>query len=76
MTTLGEPVGLEHDAQGSASAPVTLVLYGDDECPATSREWPTVTVPEERPGNRLRLAFQTFSLGAIHPRKGLTRAPG
>jgi protein-disulfide isomerase len=64
---LSRPVG-EHDhAQGPASAPVTLVEYGDYECPYCGAAYPIVKEIQRRLGDRLRFVFRNFPLTTIHP---------
>ena len=61
------PVG-EHDhAQGPASAPVTLVEYGDYECPHCGRAYPIVKRIQKRLGNRLRFVYRNLPLAELHP---------
>ena len=65
--TLAVPVGEPDHARGSASAPVTLVQYGDYECPYTQRSQPIVRGLEQRLGERLRFVFRHVPLSQIHP---------
>jgi protein-disulfide isomerase len=61
------PVG-EHDhAQGPANAPVTLVEYGDYECPHCGRAYPIVKRIQKRLGNRLRFVYRNLPLAELHP---------
>jgi protein-disulfide isomerase len=63
---LASPVG-EHDHfLGSPSAPVTLVEYGDFECPHCGQAYPAVREIRESLGDRLRLVFRNFPLATIH----------
>ncbi len=65
--TLRFPVS-EHDhAQGPADAPVTLVEYGDFECPYCGQAHPIVQEVQRRLGDRLRFVFRHFPLTEIHP---------
>ncbi len=58
----------EHDhVQGLATAPVTLVEYGDYECPYTRRAEPIRKAIQGRFGDRLRFVFRNFPLTQIHP---------
>lgn len=54
-------------AIGSADAPVTLVEYGDYECPHCRRAHPVVNRLRARFGDRLRFIFRNFPLTQIHP---------
>ena len=61
------PVGEDDHAQGLATAPVTLVEYGDFECPHCGRAHPIVQAVQRRMGNRLRFVYRHFPLTEIHP---------
>ncbi len=54
-------------AQGPADAPLTLVMYGDFECPYTRRARPIVHRLRQEFGDRLRYAFRNFPLAQVHP---------
>src|SRR5258708_1147919 len=72
MTTalqLVMPVKLGRDhIRGSRSAPVTLLEYGDYQCPYCAAAHAFVEVVRQRMGDALRFAFRSFPLTAIHPR--------
>ena len=53
--------------QGPADAPVTLVEYGDYECPYCGAAYPIVKEVQERLGDRLRFVFRNFPLATSHP---------
>lgn len=62
------PVDPDRDhIQGPDDAPVTLVEYGDYECPHCGRAHPIVRRIQERMGDRLRFVFRNFPLTEIHP---------
>jgi protein-disulfide isomerase len=61
------PVSARDHAQGPADAPVTLVEYGDYECPHCGRAYPIVKEVQRRLGSRLRLVFRNFPLSESHP---------
>jgi len=61
------PVGPRDHAQGPATAPVTLVEYGDFECPYCGRAYPIVKSVQKQLGTRLRFVFRNFPLTEIHP---------
>jgi protein-disulfide isomerase len=65
--TLTMPVGDRDHAQGPANAPVTLVEYGDYECPHCGRAHPIVKDVQRRLGKKLRFVFRHFPLATIHP---------
>ena len=53
--------------QGSAGAPVTLVQYGDYECPYCGEAYPIVKEVQARMGERLRFVFRNFPITTSHP---------
>lgn len=58
----------EHDhVRGRADAPVTLVEYGDYECPHCARAHPVVERVRARLGDKLRFVFRNFPLQEAHP---------
>jgi len=60
------PVGDHDHAQGPANAPVTLVEYGDFECPHCRQAYPIVKEVRSRLGSRLRFVFRNFPLTKLH----------
>jgi protein-disulfide isomerase len=67
-TTLTEPVDEERDhVQGAADAAVTLVEYGDYECPYCGAAYPIVKEIQARMGDRLRFVFRNFPITTSHP---------
>jgi protein-disulfide isomerase len=64
---LTQPVadGRDH-IQGPAEAPVTLVEYGDYECPYCGAAYPIVKQVQERMGPRLRFVFRNFPITTSH----------
>lgn len=65
---LKPPVHAEDHAQGDSGAPVTLVEYGDYQCPYCGQAYPIVKRVQRRLGKRLRFVFRNFPLTEIHPR--------
>jgi protein-disulfide isomerase len=62
------PVSEDRDhIQGSADARVTLVEYGDYECPYCGEAYPIVKDIQERMGERLRFVFRNFPISTSHP---------
>lgn len=58
----------KHDhLQGPTDAPVTLLEYGDYQCPACGAAHPLVKALQERLGGQLCFAFRNFPLTNIHP---------
>src|SRR5207247_2032781 len=49
------------------NAPVTLVEYGDFECPHCGRAYPIVKEVRRRLGDDLRYVFRHFPLTQSHP---------
>jgi formate-nitrite transporter family protein len=52
---------------GPDDAPVTLVEYGDYECPHCGRAYPIVHRVQKAFGRRLRFVFRNFPLAESHP---------
>ena len=65
--TLAIPVTDADHAKGRADAAVTLVEYGDYQCPACGMAYPFVQQILERNGDRLRFVFRNFPLSQAHP---------
>jgi protein-disulfide isomerase len=61
------PVSDRDHVQGAADAVVTLVEYGDYECPYCGRAYPIVKEVQRRLGTQLRFVFRNFPLGEMHP---------
>lgn len=64
--TLKTPVSNRDHALGPTDAPVTLVEYGDYECPYCGRAFPIVQAVRRRLGDQLRFVFRNFPLTQIH----------
>jgi protein-disulfide isomerase len=64
---LAVPVSSDDHARGPASAPLTLVEYGDYECPYCGAAYPIVKQIERTLGDQLRSVFRNFPLGEVHP---------
>jgi protein-disulfide isomerase len=65
---LAVPVDERRDhIQGPATAPATLVEYGDFECPYCGMAHPIVKALQERLGPNLRFVFRHFPLLTVHP---------
>jgi protein-disulfide isomerase len=67
MPTLTLEVGDRDHVQGRADAPVTLVEYGDYECPHCGRAYPIVKAVQHHLGAALRFVFRNFPLREVHP---------
>jgi protein-disulfide isomerase len=53
--------------QGPADAAVTLVEYGDYECPYCGAAYPIIKKVQDRMGERLRFVFRNFPISTSHP---------
>jgi protein-disulfide isomerase len=62
LTRLAVPVGPDDHVRGPAEAPVTLVEYGDFECPYCGVAYPVVKALERKYGDKLRVVFRSFPL--------------
>jgi protein-disulfide isomerase len=67
VARLSPPVSERDHSQGPTDAPVTLVEYGDFECPYCGEAHPIVKALQARMGERLRFVFRNFPLSNIHP---------
>ncbi len=67
MTQLHPDVSATDHSEGPADAPVTLVEYGDYECPHCGRAHPIVKAIQQAMGDSLRFVFRNFPLAEIHP---------
>jgi protein-disulfide isomerase len=64
------PVTSRDHVLGRDDAPVTLVEYGDYECPYCGMAEPVVKQLLQRFGDRLRFVFRHFPLTEAHPHAG------
>ena len=67
MSRLKPEVSNADHRSGPEGAPVTLVEYGDYECPYCGQAYPIVKEVQKALGPRLRFVFRNFPLGEIHP---------
>ena len=69
VAELTMPVSEDRDhIAGPANAPVTLVEYGDYECPYCGAAYPIVKEVQARMGDSLRFVFRNFPISTAHPR--------
>lgn len=61
------PVNDADHVAGSPDAAITLVEYGDFECPHCGRAYPVLQRLQEQMGDDLRLVFRNFPLRESHP---------
>jgi protein-disulfide isomerase len=67
MGTLRVPVTQHDHSKGPANAPVTLVEYGDFECPGCGAAYPIVNLVLQHFGPKLQFVFRHFPLTQVHP---------
>lgn len=67
MSHLTPPVGLIDHIQGNADAPLTLVEYGDFECPYCGAMYGVIKTVQRILGPKLRFVFRHFPLSEMHP---------
>jgi protein-disulfide isomerase len=61
------PLGDRDHVLGPADAPVSLVEYGDYECPYCGMAYPVVASILERMRDSIRFAYRHFPLTQLHP---------
>jgi len=67
-TPILTPAVSERDhSQGPADAPITLVEYGDYQCPYCGAAYPVVKRLQADLGKKLRFVFRNFPLTQMHP---------
>ena len=64
---LAVPVSPRDHIRGRIDAPVTLVEYGDFECPHCGRAYHIVKSAERALGKKLAVVYRHFPLAEIHP---------
>lgn len=64
---LSSPAAERDHALGPADAPVTLVEYGDYECPFCGQAHPVVQAIINQCGDQLRFIYRHFPLATMHP---------
>jgi protein-disulfide isomerase len=67
MAHLTIPVTKKDHIQGLFNAPVTLVEYGDYQCPYCRMVYFVIKQIEEELGDSLRFVFRNFPLKEVHP---------
>jgi protein-disulfide isomerase len=65
--TLTQPVSANDHVEGSADAPLTLVEYGDYQCPYCGAAYPVVKRLQKTLGEKLRFVFRNLPLTQAHP---------
>jgi protein-disulfide isomerase len=64
---LTAPVSERDHVAGPETAPVTIVEYGDYECPFCGAAHPVIKALQQALGASLRFAYRHFPLSQIHP---------
>jgi len=64
---LAMPVSRRDHIQGPANAPLTLLEYGDFECPVCGMAYAVVKTLQQNLRHRLRFVFRHFPLTNVHP---------
>jgi protein-disulfide isomerase len=67
MSTLKAPITRLDHCLGPDDAAVTLVEYGDYECPHCAAAHPVVQLLLRQVGDKLRFVFRHFPLTQVHP---------
>jgi protein-disulfide isomerase len=67
MPTLALEVGDRDHTQGRPDAPLTLVEYGDYQCPHCGRAYPIIKAVQRHLGAALRFVYRNFPLREQHP---------
>jgi protein-disulfide isomerase len=67
MAKLRTAITAEDHIQGPEDAEVTLVEYGDYECPHCGRAYSIIKRVQKHFGQRLRFVFRHFPLSEMHP---------
>lgn len=71
VTALTQPVDSKWDhIQGPKTAPITLLEYGDYECPFCGQAYPIIKKIQERLADQLRFVFRNFPMTQVHPHAG------
>jgi protein-disulfide isomerase len=61
------PLNERDHVVGPETAPVTVVEYGDYECPYCGAAYPVTKALQQALGENLRFAYRHFPLSQIHP---------
>lgn len=72
LATTIPPIVSSDWSKGNAQASVSLVEYGDFECPACAAYFPLVNKLITDYGDRVHFVFRNFPLYAIHPDAGVS----
>jgi protein-disulfide isomerase len=64
---LSRPIEANDHVLGSSHAPITVVEYGDFQCPTCKQAAPSVKLLLERFDGKVLFAYRHFPLESIHP---------
>lgn len=64
---LSVPVGPDDHASGPEDAKLTVVEYGDYQCPYCGQAFPIVEQLRKTFADSMRFVFRNFPLGEVHP---------
>jgi len=67
MKGLTVPVSALDHSQGPQGAPITLVEYGDYQCPYCGEAYPVLKAVQQAMGKQLRFVFRNFPITDSHP---------
>ena len=67
MAILKTPINQNDHIRGPANAPVSLVEYGDYQCPHCGLVHPIVKQVQSHFRRQLRFVFRHFPLSEVHP---------
>ena len=65
--TLAVPVNHSDHFTGSHTAKVTVVEYGDFECPSCGQAYPAVKIMLKHFGDKIRFVYRHFPQREVHP---------
>jgi protein-disulfide isomerase len=68
VAVLTQPVTRRDHILGAMNAPLTLVEYGDYQCPYCAQAHPVVEQLRQALGQRLRTVYRHFPLTQVHPK--------
>src|SRR6476646_4174919 len=67
-SSLSLPIDIKRDhIQGPDTAPITLVEYGDYECPYCGQAYSIIKQIQDYFGDNIRFVFRNFPLTQVHP---------
>ena len=67
MATLKPAVDSKDHSQGGDSASITIVEFGDYQCPHCGAAYPVIKEIQEAFGDQIKFIFRNFPLAEIHP---------